>query len=116
GTVEIGYVPARAWAAAGIPEFQALLTPFVITTEEASQALVKSPIAHSILDSLPRSVVGLALVPQEPRRILAIKPPTSAATLRGLRIRVVDNPQTVADFKAVGAQPVEGGVAHTAGA
>jgi TRAP-type C4-dicarboxylate transport system substrate-binding protein len=116
GKVAVGYVPARAWAAAGIPEFQALLAPFVLTTEQASQAFAQSPLATSVLGSLPRSVVGLALVPQEPRRILANRPPTSTAALNGLRIRIVDNPQTAAVLRAVGAHPVEGLDSHRAAA
>lgn len=114
GKVPVGYVPARAIAAAGLPDFQALLAPFVLSTEQASQAFAQSPLADSVLQSLPHSVVGLALVPQEARRILATKPPTSVAALRGLRIRIIDNRQTAADLRAVGARPVEGLVAKGA--
>jgi TRAP-type C4-dicarboxylate transport system substrate-binding protein len=107
GKVQVGYLPARAWALAGVDDFKALLTPFVLTTQRASIALVSSPLATSILQSLPRSVVGLALVPQETRRVLAVRPPTSLDALRGLRIRIVDNPQTAADVRAVRATPVQ---------
>src|SRR5689334_12837045 len=89
GKVPIGYLPARAWAVAGVPEFRALLAPFVVTTQRASLALASGPVAASILQSLPHSVVGLGLVPQEARRVLSVRPPTSAAALRGLRIRIV---------------------------
>jgi hypothetical protein len=101
-------MPARAWAVAGVPEFKVLLTPFVLTTERASRAFATSPLATDVLQSLPRSVVGLALVPNEARRILAVRPPTTLAALRGLRIRIIDNPQTAADVRAVGATPVQG--------
>ena len=107
GKVPIGYLPARAWAVAGVPEFRALLAPFVLTTQRASIALASGPVATTVLQSLPRSVVGLGLVPQEARRVLSVRPPTSVAALRGLRIRIVDNPQTAADMRAVGARPVE---------
>jgi TRAP-type C4-dicarboxylate transport system substrate-binding protein len=107
GEVAVGYLPSRAWAVAGIPEFQALLAPFVLSTEQSSQAFAQGPLARAVLQSLPRSVVGLALVPQEPRRILATHPPTSLAAFNGLRIRIVDNPQTAADVTAVGARPVQ---------
>ena len=112
GKVAVGYVPARAWAAVGIPEFQVLLAPFVVTTQDASAALAQSPLARAILQALPHSVVGLGLVPQEPRRILATRPPTSTAALLGLHIRIIDNPQTAADLQAVGARPVQGLDAH----
>lgn len=108
GKVAVAYIPARAFAAARLPEFQALLAPFVLSTDDASRAFAQSPLAGSVLQSLPRSLVGLGVVPQEARRILATTPPTSAAALRGLRIRIVDNPQTAADMRAVGARPVQG--------
>jgi TRAP-type C4-dicarboxylate transport system substrate-binding protein len=112
GDVAVGYVPARAWAAVGIPEFQVLLAPFVLTTQDASAALAQSSLARAILQGLPHSVVGLGLVPQEPRRILATRPPTSTAALRGLRIRIIDNRQTAADLRAVGARPIQRVDAH----
>jgi hypothetical protein len=105
--VPIGYLPARAWALAGVGDFKALLAPFVLTTQQASIALASSPLATSILQTLPHSVVGLALVPQETRRVLAVRPPTSLEALKGMRIRIVDNPQTAADMRAVHATPVQ---------
>ena len=107
GKVAVGYLPARAWAVLGVPDFKALLVPFALSTERASLAFARSPLADAVLQSLPHSVVGLALVPQEARRILAVKPPTTKADLAGLRIRIIDNPQTAADLRAVGARPVE---------
>ena len=107
GRVAAGYLPARAWAVLGLPDFKALLVPFALSTERASQTFARSALADDVLQSLPHSVVGLALVPQEARRILAVKPPTTKAALNGLRIRIVDNPQTAADLRAVGATPVE---------
>src|SRR6201999_2622322 len=50
---------------------------------------------------------GLALVPAEVRRVLSTVPPDSPAAFAGLRVRVVDNPQTDADLRALGARPVE---------
>ena len=58
-----GYLPARAWAADGLPAFKALLAPFAITTETAAQRLASAPVAQEVLKTLPASVVGLALVP-----------------------------------------------------
>jgi TRAP-type C4-dicarboxylate transport system substrate-binding protein len=108
GKVDAAYLPARAWAAAGAPAFRALLAPFTITTDRASQAVAAGPIGHKVLATLPRSVIGLALVPAEIRRVLAVVPPDSVSAFAGLRIRIVDNPQTDAEMRALGAQPVEG--------
>jgi TRAP-type transport system periplasmic protein len=108
GRTEIAYLPARAWSAAGIPAFRALLAPFAVTTNETAQAVASGQIARDVLAALPRSVVGLALVPAESRRVLAVQPPLSPADFRGLRLRVGDDPQSAAAFEALGATPVQG--------
>lgn len=108
GREEIGYLPARAWAAARLPAFTALLAPFLVTTETTAQRLAAGPISNRILSTLPRSVVGVALVPAEPRRVLANRPIVSLDAFQGLRIRIVDNPQSAADFVALGATPLQG--------
>jgi TRAP-type C4-dicarboxylate transport system substrate-binding protein len=108
GREDIGYLPARAWAAAGLPAFEALLAPFVITSERTAQSLADGALAERILATLPRTVVGIGLVPAERRRVLATRSVRTAASFKGLRIRVIDNPQSAADFRALGATPVEG--------
>lgn len=108
GLVDIGYLPARAWAVEGLPAFKALLAPFVMTTDLAAQDLASSATAGKILETLPRSVVGVALVPAESRRILATRAPLTPAAFAHLRIRIIDNPQSAAAFRALGAVPVEG--------
>jgi TRAP-type C4-dicarboxylate transport system substrate-binding protein len=108
GREDIGYLPARAWAADGLPAFKALLAPFLVTTYPAAQAVATGRIADAALSTLPPSVVGVALVPAEVRRVLARWPPASPDAFDGLRVRVIDNPQTAADFLALGAVPVQG--------
>lgn len=108
GLVDIGYLPARAWAVEGLPAFKALLAPFVITSDLAAQDLASSPAARQILETLPSSVVGVALVPAESRRVLATRAPLTPAAFAHLRIRIIDNPQSAAAFRALGAVPVEG--------
>ena len=115
GTVAVAYLPARAWALAGASDFKALLAPFVLSTERASRRFAQSPLATAVLQSLPTSVVGLALVPVEARRFLATRPLTTKDAFAGLRIRIIDNPQTAADLRSVGARPVERLDAHQAG-
>lgn len=106
GRADIGYLPARAWADGGA--FRALLAPFVVTTTSAEQELASGPVADQILTSLPDSVVGVGLVPAEPRRILATRPPDSLAAFSRMRVRIVDNAQSASDFTALGARPVQG--------
>jgi TRAP-type C4-dicarboxylate transport system substrate-binding protein len=108
GRADIAYVPARAWAAADIAAFRALLAPFVVTTDETAQAVATGRVSGDVLAALPDRVVGLALVPAETRRVLAVRPPLSPAAFRRLRLRVVDNPQSAAAFEALGAHVVQG--------
>jgi TRAP-type C4-dicarboxylate transport system substrate-binding protein len=108
GRADVGYLPARAWSAAGVGAFNALLAPFAITTDAAAQTLASSPVAEQLLAALPDEVVGLALVPSQTRRVLATRPPVDPAAYIGLRVRIVDNLQTAAGFTALGAAPVQG--------
>jgi TRAP-type C4-dicarboxylate transport system substrate-binding protein len=108
GRADIGYLAARAWAADGRPAFKALLAPFVVTTDRTAQSLAAGPVATEVLQTLPSSVVGLGLVPAEPRRVLAVRSPLTPGAFAGLRIRIVDDPQTAADFNALRAHPVQG--------
>jgi TRAP-type C4-dicarboxylate transport system substrate-binding protein len=108
GRVDMGYLAARAWSSAGVRPFDALLAPFVVTTDTAAQALAAGPIARDVLAALPHDVVGLALVPAETRRVLAVRAPLTPEAFGSLRVRIVDNPQSAAVFEALGAAAVQG--------
>jgi TRAP-type C4-dicarboxylate transport system substrate-binding protein len=108
GDVQLGYLPARAWAADGVAPYRALLAPFAATTMTASDAIASGPIARQLLAALPRSVVGLALVPSELRQLLSTRPLVSPAGYSGTRVRVIDDPQSAADIVALGGVPVQG--------
>jgi TRAP-type C4-dicarboxylate transport system substrate-binding protein len=114
GREDIGYLPARAWSAAGIPAFRALLAPFTVTTDAAAHALASGQIARDVLGALPHDVIGLALVPVESRRVMAVRSLLSPADFRGLRLRIPDDPQTAATLRALGATPVQGLTAREA--
>jgi TRAP-type C4-dicarboxylate transport system substrate-binding protein len=108
GDVQGGYLPARAWSAAEVTPFQVMQAPFQLTTPAAAAAFATSDGARAALDALPDSVVGLALVPDQLRRLAAIRPLLSPRALEGARIRIVDDPQTAIDVEALGAVPVQG--------
>jgi TRAP-type C4-dicarboxylate transport system substrate-binding protein len=109
GRVGFAYQPARDWAAAGVPGFQALLAPFAITTVAASQRVAASPVAAAVLSQLSRyGVVGLGLIAGEPRQILSVRPLFTPPQFAGQRIRIVNNPQSAALVTALGARPVQG--------
>jgi TRAP-type C4-dicarboxylate transport system substrate-binding protein len=116
GRVGFAYQPARDWAAAGVPGFQALMAPFAITTVAASQRVAASPLAETVLGQLPAyGAVGLGLIAGEPRQILSARPLFMQPQIAGQKIRIVDNPETAALVTALGAHPVEGVLSNQVG-
>jgi TRAP-type C4-dicarboxylate transport system substrate-binding protein len=108
GKVDFGYVGARDFAAAGSTDFQAVDAPFVITTSTASQQFAASALATKYLGGLQSlGVVGIGIIPSEPRGFTSRKPLITPADFVGGRIRIIDNPQTQAMVSALGAVPVQ---------
>jgi TRAP-type transport system periplasmic protein len=109
GRVGFSYQPARDWAAAGIAGFQALDTPFLVTTVQATEKLATSPVAGALLRQLtPLGLVGLGLIPNEPRQFLSTRPLIAPPDFGGTRLRINDSPETAALIGAIGADPVQG--------
>lgn len=109
GQADFAFMPARDWAAAGLPAFQAIQAPFLVTTTAAAVDLTTSPIAAQVLDDLRSSgLVGLSLIPGQARRLLSTQPLLDAHDLEHLRVKINDNPQTAALMTALGAVPVQG--------
>jgi TRAP-type C4-dicarboxylate transport system substrate-binding protein len=116
GRVGFSFQPARDWAAAGLPGFEALDAPFLVTTVRASDLLAASPVAGALLREFSSiGLVGLGLVPSEPRQILSTRPLLAPAAFRGIQIRITDNPETAAIMTAIGARPVQGLAASQVG-
>src|SRR4051794_30094751 len=88
GDADLGYLPARAWATIGVHAFQMLMAPFAVTTLDAQTEITAGPTAAHVLSALPRSVVGVALVPGEMRRVIMARPPVNRADFAGLRVHV----------------------------
>lgn len=108
GRVGFAYQPARDWAAVGVPGFQALMSPFAVTTVAASQRVAASPVAATVLGQLSKyGAVGIGLIAGEPRQILSVRPLFTQAQFGGQKIRIVDNPQAAALVTALGARPVQ---------
>jgi TRAP-type transport system periplasmic protein len=109
GRVGFGYQPARDWAAAGVAGFEALEAPFLVTTAQATEKLAASPVAGALLRQLtPLGVVGLGLIPNEPRQFLSTRPLIAASSWQSTSLRINDSPQTAALVRAVGSLPVQG--------
>jgi TRAP-type C4-dicarboxylate transport system substrate-binding protein len=116
GRVGFSFQPARDWAAAGLSGFEALDTPFLVTTVRASDLLAASPVAAALLRELsPLGLVGLGMVPSEPRQILSTRPLIAPAAFQGIRVRITDNSETAALMKAIGSRPVQGLAAQQVG-
>ncbi len=109
GRVDFAYVPSRDWAATGDPGFRAVQSPFEVTTTQASVALARSAAAPDLLKGMQGyDVVGLGLIPAEPRRLITRNPVLSASDLQGSRIRIYDSRETEGLVSALGAHPVLG--------
>ena len=109
GQVGFSYQPARDWAMAGVPGFQALDAPFLVTTAQASEALAASPVAGALLRQLsPLGLVGIGLIPAEPRQFLSTTPLIAPSAFSGISLRINDDPQTAELVRAIGARPVQG--------
>ena len=109
GTAGFSYQPARDFAAAGVPGFQALDAPFLVTTVRASEQLAASPLASTVLGQLSSlGLVGIGLIPAEPRQILSTRPLIAPSAFAGIRLRITDNPETAALAAAIGARAVQG--------
>ena len=108
GRIDFAYIPSRDWAATGDPGFRAVQSPFQITTTQASVTLASSSVAADLLDGMGSyDVVGLGLVPDEPRRLVTRNPLLSTADLKGTRIRISDSDQTAGLISALGGHPVQ---------
>jgi TRAP-type transport system periplasmic protein len=108
GQVGFSYQPARDWATAGVPGFQALDAPFLVTTAQASEALAASPVAGALLRQLSRlGLVGIGLIPAEPRQFLSTTPLIAPSAFSGVSLRINDSPQTAAFVRAIGARAVQ---------
>jgi len=109
GKVDFGLLPARAWPAAGVPVFAALLARFVLGDYDVARRAVAGPAGDLLKGALAQAgVTPLALVSTQLRRVLSVKPIATVADFHGLRIRINDNATSAAVIYALGAQPVEG--------
>jgi TRAP-type C4-dicarboxylate transport system substrate-binding protein len=73
GPVDLAKVPARAWHAAGMSGFDALLAPFLVTTYDLERRVVSGDLGKQMLSGVEHAgVVGLALLPGELQRPVGV--------------------------------------------
>jgi len=124
GDVDAGWVPSRAFAAAGISGFDVLDAPFVITSYDAEAAVVEPNVAEPFLDRLKGSgILGLTLAAGGLRRPVSVGTPLLGVPDWAGRKVVVQSEQQGDVVKALGAEPVQSpslttsqGVAFASGA
>ena len=92
-----------------VPAMNVLAMPFLFRSIEHLQKVLDGPIGNEILDSFePYGFVGLAFYDSGARSIYnSVRPVTSMADLKGLRIRVQQSEQMSAMIRSLGADPVE---------
>ena len=92
-----------------VPAMNVLAMPFLFRSIEHMQKVLDGPIGNEILDSFePYGFVGLTFYDSGARSIYnSVRPITSMADLKGLRIRVQQSEQMSAMIRSLGAEPVE---------
>ncbi|RZA30182.1 MAG: TRAP transporter substrate-binding protein [Lysobacteraceae bacterium] len=94
--------------AAAVPAFGLLDLPFLVRDEAQADALLDGPFGAALLARLDKAgLVGLAWWENGFRQISSARGPIlRAADLRGLRIRVIDEPVFADTMRALGADPL----------
>ena len=90
GKAELALAPVRAWAQDGAASLEALMAPFLITSDEAVRRVVAGPLTKELLAGLKDArAVGLAMVPFGLRHPFSLGDPLLLrADFAGVRIRV----------------------------
>ena len=112
GTYPLGLAASRTWDTQGLPNFQALQAPFLITNDALAEAVAAGDIGAQMLASLPvTDVVGLTMWPEDlrhPFSVMPDKPLLAPEDFKGLTIR--SGPSNVTDMmiKTLAARPLSG--------
>lgn len=103
-----------------LPDFAVMDLPFILRDYQHADRILDGPVGQELLDRLNRAglnITGLALWEQGFRYLTNSKRPIrSPADVRGLKIRVQENPIHVDSFNALGASatPMAWGEVYTA--
>ncbi len=106
GTLEMTY-PSTSPAASIVPQLSLFDLPFLFPTPEAADKVLDGPIGQKMLDGFKGSgIKALAFSENGYRELTNDKRPvTSPADVKGLAVRVMENPIQVDIWKALGANP-----------
>ena len=109
GEAQLALAPARAWAQDGAASLDALMAPFLITSDEAIRRVVAGPLTKELLGGLKDAgAVGLAMVPGGLRHPFSFADPLLLhADFAGARIRAPYSDIGYDGWRALGARPVD---------
>ncbi|MCY4726279.1 hypothetical protein NYO98_08315 [Nocardioides sp. STR2] len=109
GTYDLGLVPSRAWDVLGVNSLRALNTPFLISSDAAMRAVLRSDLRDELMADLPAAgVVGLDLWPGDMRRLFGYEEPLlRPADLADQKIRSPTSRTVTAYLEAMGAHVVQ---------
>ena len=107
GDLDLGLVPTRAFDELGVTSLQALQAPFLVTDDEAMDAVVYSAIRDDLMSGLPsEGFEGLALWPEALRHPYSFNGPiVTLSDFDGLSIRVPVSKASFDLLQALGAKP-----------
>jgi TRAP-type C4-dicarboxylate transport system substrate-binding protein len=107
GDEELGLVPARAWDELGVTTLQPLQAPFLVTSDDAVDAVLTDDVALGLMAGLDEvGLTGLALLPDSVRHPVAVGAPLlEPADYAGQLIRAPRSAVTWAALRALGADP-----------
>ncbi len=106
GTLEMTY-PSTSPAASIVPQLSLFDLPFLFPTPESADKVLDGPIGQKMLDGFKGSgIKALAFSENGYRELTNSKHPVSSpADVKGLAIRVMENPIQVDIWKTLGANP-----------
>jgi TRAP-type C4-dicarboxylate transport system substrate-binding protein len=103
--VDLALVGARAWDAAGVNSFNALVAPFLVDSYALQRRVLESSLPEQMLEGVEQlGLVGIAVVPGELRRPLGLsRKLVRPEDYRGARVGVRPSAVAKATFDALGA-------------
>jgi TRAP-type C4-dicarboxylate transport system substrate-binding protein len=110
GSLDLGWTATRVWDTFGVPSFQALQAPFLITDHAVLHDVLSDPIASDMLAGLEEAgFVGLGLYPDQLRHPLGYAAPLrSLDDWDGAKIRLLPSEATDALVRSLGGESVYG--------
>lgn len=109
GDLDLAVVPTRTWDLVGVTSFEALSTPFLVTSGPLLDRVTTGPIAADMLAGLADSgTTGLTILPGGLRHVFRAEDPViEPEDYVGLAVRTPHARVPWSTFSALGAEPVD---------